>query len=181
MALVHYRTKGIILDKKDRGEADQMLSIFTEDFGLISVLAKSVRKIGSKLRPGAEIFCFSEIEFIQGKIGKILTDAVLIKKFGRLRENLTKFKLAREMSDILRSAIIGQEKDGNIWDLIRSFLEAIEKVSAIEGASAIYYSFLCKFFSILGYGIDFCKYEEYKNSIDIISQKAHNSLKLYND
>jgi DNA repair protein RecO len=180
MALIYYRTKGFILDKKDRGEADQMLLVFTEDFGFIFVLAKSIRKIGSKLRPGAEIFCFSEIEFVQGKSGKILTDASLIKKFKKLRESPMKFILAKKMSDILRSAVIDQEKDKSVWNLVGYFLTATEKANSVIDASSIYYSFLCELFYALGYGADFRKYEKYKNSIDMISKKARNSLKLYN-
>lgn len=78
---VHHRTKAIVLKKVDRKEADQLFTLYTEDFGKLTVLGRAIRKISSKLRSGIEIFYLSEIEFIQGKAYKILTDAVLIEKF----------------------------------------------------------------------------------------------------
>ena len=78
---IRYKTKAFILKKTERGEADEALTVFSREFGRIEILAKSVRKIASKLRPGVEIFYLSDIEFIQGKTYKILTEAIAIKKF----------------------------------------------------------------------------------------------------
>ena len=74
---LNYRTKGFIFKKEDRGEADQLFTIYTKDFGKLEILGKAIRKISSKLRSGAETFYLSEIEFIQGKTYKTLTDAIL--------------------------------------------------------------------------------------------------------
>ncbi len=65
-----YRTQGIILGKVDRGESDRLFTIYTKDYGIINLLARSERKIKSKLRSGLELFYLSEIEFIQGKAQK---------------------------------------------------------------------------------------------------------------
>ena len=51
----HYRTKGFILKKRNQGEANQLFTVFTKDFGRIEILGKSIRKITSKLRAGARI------------------------------------------------------------------------------------------------------------------------------
>ena len=62
----HYRTKGIILQKTDRGETDRLFTFYTKDFGKLDLLARAERKITSKLRGGLELFYLSEVEFIQG-------------------------------------------------------------------------------------------------------------------
>ena len=80
---IHYRTQGFILKKTDRGEADQILTIYTKDFGKLEILGKAIRKIKSKLRSGADLFYFSEIEFIQGKAYKTLTDILKLKENSR--------------------------------------------------------------------------------------------------
>jgi DNA repair protein RecO (recombination protein O) len=84
---VRHRTLGLVFKKEDRGEADQIFKIFTKDFGKIEVLGKGIRKISSKLRSQIDIFYLSEIEFIQGKIYKRLTDALLIEKYKNLRKS----------------------------------------------------------------------------------------------
>ena len=78
---VHYRTQGFIFKKDERAESDQILSVFTKDFGRLELKAKAIRKIASKLRPDIDMFYLSEIEFIQGKNNKTLTDATKIEKF----------------------------------------------------------------------------------------------------
>ena len=64
---VHYRTQAFILNKTDWNEADQIFTVYTEEFGKIKIVAKAIRKIKSKLRSGMDLFYLSEIEFIQGK------------------------------------------------------------------------------------------------------------------
>ena len=82
---VHYRTQGFVLRKTDLREADQVFSIYTKDFGKLKILGKAIRKIKSKLRSGADLFYLSELEFIQGKAYKTLTDAIALNKFKNIR------------------------------------------------------------------------------------------------
>jgi len=164
---IHYRTAGFILKKVDRGEADQLLTIYTKDFGKLEILAKAVRKIFSKLKSGAEIFYLSEIEFIQGKTRKTLTDAILIEKFENLRKDLKRIKIAYKISEFLDNLISGQEPDEKIWRLL---LETFNKLnteykikdirypSVAKGGEErmffeykIYYYFVWNFLLILGY------------------------------
>ncbi|MBU4204806.1 recombination protein O N-terminal domain-containing protein [Patescibacteria group bacterium] len=73
MAL-HYRTIGFVLKKNDIGEADRIFTVFTLDFGKVKISGKAIRKIASKLKGGIDVISLSEIEFIQGKAYKTLTD-----------------------------------------------------------------------------------------------------------
>jgi len=122
---VHHRTSGFILKKVDRREAGQLLMIYTKDFGKLEILAKAVRKISSKLRSGAEIFYLSEIEFIQGKTNKTLTDAILIEKFENLRKDLKKIKIAHKIVEVFDILIQGQEKDENLWSLLNETFDKL--------------------------------------------------------
>jgi len=150
---VHHRTKGIVFKKLDRKEADQVFSIYTKDFGRLEVLGKAIRKATSKLKSGIEIFYLSEIEFIQGKSYKTLTDAVVIEKFKNLRKDLKRLEIAYRMRQVLDDLIKGQEKDKKIWNLL---LEVFGKLndSSFRNREIIYYYFLWKFLSILGYRPD---------------------------
>lgn len=116
---VHYRTKGFVLAKKDLREADQLFSIYTQDFGKINILGRSIRKINSKLRAGINLFYLSEIEFIQGKNYKTLTDAIALQKLG-YSEN------AFKISETLNSLVKEPEKDEKIWNLLTENLLGIE-------------------------------------------------------
>lgn len=149
---IHYRTRGFVLKKINRGEADQLFTIYTEDFGKLEILGKAIRKIKSKLRSGLEPFYLSEIEFIQGKGYKTLTDVVLIEKFGNIRRNLKRLKAAYRISDVLDDLIRNQEPDEKIWQLLAEVFEKLNSLK-IENCKLeiVYYYFFWNFLSLLGY------------------------------
>src|SRR4030042_2625434 len=126
----HYRTRGFIIKKDDRGEADRLFTFFTEDCGKLELLARAERKIGSKLRAGLELFYLSEIEFIQGKIQKTLTDSILINKFPNLRADSKKSKVAYAIGEILDKLVKGQEREGKIWELLGEVFGELNKNSS---------------------------------------------------
>jgi len=149
---VHYRTQGFILKITDRGEADQLLTVYTKDFGKLEILAKAVRKISSKLRPGTEIFNLSDIEFIQGKTHKTLTDAILIDKFENIRKDLKKLRIAYKITDLLNNLVSSPEPDEKIWHLLLETFKNLNTEYKIRDAIyKIYYFFIWKLLAILGY------------------------------
>jgi len=156
---VHYRTQGFVLKKKDFGESDRIFTIFTKDFGKLEILGKAIRKIGSKLRGGMELFCLSNIEFIQGKTHKTLTDAISIENFLNLKKDLKRLKIVFDISEMINSLIKGEEKDEKIWKLLKETFERLNKIPlSIKECWFIYYYFLWNFLSILGYKpqLNFC-------------------------
>jgi len=163
---VHYRTQGFILKKVDRGENNQLFTIYTKDFGKLEILGKAIRKIKSKLRGGTDIFYLSDIEFIQGKTHKTLTDAILIEKFENIRKDynpptassqpsagpLGKLKIAYKIAEIFDELVREQEKDETLWNLLNETFQKLNNCSLpTVHRSLIYYYFLWNLFSILGY------------------------------
>ena len=152
---VHYRTQGFILRKEDRGEADQLFTVYTKDFGKLEILGRAIRKISSKLRSGADIFYLSEIEFIQGKAHKTLTDAILIEKFSNLKSDLNKLKIAYKISQLLDNLVSGQESDEKIWQLLKETFRKLNKLEIKNWKlEIIYYYFFWNLISLLGYQPD---------------------------
>jgi len=156
---IHYRTQGFVFKKVDSGEADRIFTIFTKDFGKLEILGKGIRKISSKLRSGMEIFYLSDIEFIQGKTHKTLTDAILIEKFNNLRNSLKRLAIAYKISEVFDSLVVGQEPDKRLWKLL---IEVFGKLNSLEIENSkleiLYYYFLWNFLSILGFKpqLNFC-------------------------
>lgn len=147
-----HRTAGFILKKENRGESDQIFSIYTKDFGKIKVLAKAVRRLNSKLKGFIQVFYLSEIEFIQGKVLKTLTDAILIQRFDSIRKDLLKLRLAYSFSKTFNALVKNQEADKKLWQLLNGFFQnlELEKLTPVK-AQLIYYFFFWNLLSVLGY------------------------------
>ncbi len=150
----HHKTKGIVLAKKNSGEADQIFVLYSQDFGKIELVGKAIRKITSKLKAGIDVFYFIEAEFIQGKKQKILTDAVVIDKFLELRKNQEALVCVSQISQAVCLLIPIEKKDDAIWSLLFEVMTKINGLSLkIENykLKIILNYFLWKFFVLLGF------------------------------
>jgi len=149
---IHYRTRGFILKKEDLREADRIYTLFTKDFGKLELLARSVRKIKSKLRGGLAQFWLSEVEFIQGKTYKTITDTNLIDNFKNLRGDLKRLAVAHRIAEVLDNLVKGEEPDERIWDLLKKTFQRLNNPTLkVSHLPLIYYYFFWNLLSILGY------------------------------
>lgn len=147
-----YKTLGFVFKRNDRLDADRIFSVFAQDFGRIEIFAKSIRAISSKLKGGIEVFCVSDIEFIQGKNHKTLTSATIAEKFKNITIVPEKMEVCAKASCLLDDFIRGQELDPQIWNLVIDFFETLNSCSLpASGYRLMYYSFFWNFISILGY------------------------------
>jgi DNA repair protein RecO (recombination protein O) len=179
MAFHRYRTQGFFLKKRARGEADQVFTVFTKDFGKLELTAKSIRKINSKLKPGAEIFYLSAIEFINGRANKILTDAIAIEKSQGIRQDCDKLFLAEKICQGVDDLTLREEKDVKIWELLEEIFPAINNLDCesntqkLEKLKIIFHCFAWRAICVSGHGPDF-----YNCSV---CQKKLNPRELYFD
>jgi DNA repair protein RecO (recombination protein O) len=163
----YYKTIGFVLKKDERDEADRVFTLFTKDFGRLEIFAKAIRKIASKLKSGIDIFSFSEVEFIQGKTYKTLTDAVLINKLNNIKSSPEKFEIALRIANILNDFLKGSEKDSGTFELINEVFDIFENLK-IENKKLeiLYYYFLWNFLSLQGYRPELEKCVSCKNKLN---------------
>jgi len=148
---VHYRTLGIIIKKENRGEANQLLTIITKDFGKVKILAKAIRKIKSKLKSGVPLFSLSEINFIQGKRYKILTDAIREKKFTNINSDLNKLRIVTEIGENIDFLLREGEKEEEVWKLALKTFYKIDESTDSNFDFLIYHYFFWNLLVFLGY------------------------------
>lgn len=145
---VKYATEAFVFNREDRMDADRIFSVFTKEFGRLEVFGKAIRKIDSKLRGGIDIFSFCEIEFIQGKNKKTLTDAVIRQRFTNISQDPQKYQIALSVCQLVSKCLHGQEKDESILSLL---LEVFERLDFGKARWLLYYYFFWNFVSLLGY------------------------------
>lgn len=62
-----YVTEGVILRRVDYGEADRILTVLTREHGKIGVIARGVRKPGSRLAAQTDLFARSRMQLAHGR------------------------------------------------------------------------------------------------------------------
>ena len=128
-----YSTKAFILKKELRGEENERVAFYTQDYGLIYIHSQASRKMQSKLRQQLNLYAFSYINIVQGKREWKLTGVEEIVSpfpFSRSTQFLLLKKIARE---ILRFG--GGEKNEKVWGELEyffSFLKSEESIKLTE-------------------------------------------------
>ncbi len=149
---LQYRSQGFILQTEIRGEADKVLKVFTRKFGKIAVRAKAVRRLDSKLRSQTELFCLVEIEFIQGRSGKTLTDAIVLEEFQNTKKDLLKLRLAVSFSRIFCLLVKDGQPDKSLWALLTGFFQVLDKEDLVNDRAFLFNQFFFwNLLRVLGY------------------------------
>jgi len=121
-----YLTKGIILKKKDLGEADRLLYIYTENLGMIMASGQSVRSEKSKLRPNLDLFVYGSFAIISlGEFWR-LVDAREIVSFRICPDSSGEVKTFAEVAKLILRMVKGEERNEEVW---RALKDAFEKLN----------------------------------------------------
>ena len=67
LATPTYVTEGVILRRVDYGEADRILTVLTREHGKIGVIARGVRKAGSRMAAHTDLFARSRMQLARGR------------------------------------------------------------------------------------------------------------------
>jgi len=97
-----YRSEGIVIRRIDLGETDRILTLFTPERGKLRVVAKGVRRPGSRLAGHVELLSYSTFLIARGRSLDIVTQAQTVQAFSFLRQNLERIGWGcylAEMSD----------------------------------------------------------------------------------
>src|ERR1700691_3575599 len=98
-------TQGIVLKRVNYGEADRIVTFLTPERGKLSLMARGVRKVKSKLAGGIELFSVSDLTFIEGRrdIGTLISSR-LETHYGSIIKNIDRVQLGYELIELLNRA-----------------------------------------------------------------------------
>src|SRR5215472_14024187 len=83
-----YRTEAIVLRRKDIGEADRILTLFTPQLGKVRAVAKGIRKPRSRKAGHLELFTCTRLLLAVGRDLDIITQAEGLEPYRPLRDDL---------------------------------------------------------------------------------------------
>jgi DNA repair protein RecO (recombination protein O) len=110
-------------------EADKMLTILTEEYGKISVLARGTRRKNSPISAATSMFTFSEFVFFENNSGKMTIDqAEPIELFFEIRNEITKLALSAYIAEVLDVVSDEDTQDKQILRLGLNTLYALSKL-----------------------------------------------------
>lgn len=122
-----YKTCGVVIKRINFGEADRILTIFTERFGKVKAIARGVRKTKSKLAGHLEPFMLVDLQLYEGKTFYTVTGAMIINEFPALHLDLKKISRAFYFGELIDKFIEENQKSATIFELFSEVLRSLEK------------------------------------------------------
>lgn len=121
-----YPAEGVVLRRRDLGEADRILTLFTDRHGKLSVVAKGVRRTQSRLAGHLEPFARTNLLLAKGRNLDIVTQAMLIEPFVSLHQNELLIAYAGYFADLL-DAFSGEAQENRpAYELLITSLARID-------------------------------------------------------
>jgi DNA repair protein RecO (recombination protein O) len=151
-----YKSKGIVLRSIRYGESDRILDLYTHNNGLVSAIAKGIRR--TKSRFGARLEPLSCVDFVayHGRTLDTVTQAEVLRSFRGVREDLARFEAAAGVVRSVRVLSGGDEADRRVFNLLYNGLDALEDRDS--GFEAVEVAFALKLSILAGYApqLDAC-------------------------
>src|SRR3989344_2147609 len=120
-------TKAIVLKKQNTNEYDQWVTCYTEEYGKLKTVAKSILKPSSVQALHLDIFNLVEFELINGRGMPIITGAQVINSFHGVKSSFAKTAVAYFFAEAVDKMIFENDKDEELWYFLASFLEELDR------------------------------------------------------
>jgi len=120
-----YKADAIILSRKNYGEADRIITVFTRQYGKLHLLAKGVRKTASRRGPHLEIF--SRVQFLirRGSGMDTISDVDPIDVFEHIRTDLSRVGVAFFYCELIIKLLADGQDHTDVYDLCIDALESL--------------------------------------------------------
>ena len=113
-------TRAIIIKKQNTNEYDQWITCYTEEFGKLRTIAKSILKPSSIQAMHLDVFNLVDFELINGRGMSIITGAQAISSFPGVKNSLAKTAMAYFFAEAIDKLTPEYQKDGALWKFLSS-------------------------------------------------------------
>ena len=106
--MITTEVKGLVIRTTDVKESDRIITVFTEEMGVISALATGARSLKSRKMSSTMQFCYSK--FVLYKKGEYyrIKEAELIESFFGIRESIEGLALAGYVAEVLSDVTVAE-------------------------------------------------------------------------
>ena len=146
-----FSSLAVIIGRKNYGEADRILTIFTEKNGKMVIRAKGVRLGHSKRRGHIELFNTIKAQIIDGRGFPILAQTELIEDRSSIKSNIKLLRIAYHLTELVSRLTPEHEKHGEVFDLLNRAFSSIN-LKTWDKEEYLSEKFEEKLLHLLGYG-----------------------------
>jgi DNA repair protein RecO (recombination protein O) len=143
-----YRTEAIVLRRRNWGEADRIVTLFSPVRGKFRARAVGVRKPRSRKAGHLEPFMKTQMVLAKGRELDIITQAETVEAYRELREDLVRLAAATYAAELLDRFSPEEVENLRAYELLAATLKALCQAPAVD---AILRSYDLHLLEALGY------------------------------
>jgi DNA repair protein RecO (recombination protein O) len=154
MATIHTDLPAVVLDCRDHGESDKIITLFCKDIGKLTAIAKGAHRSKKRFVNKLELFSFLQITYSRSSPASLalLNDGDLLNSFIAIRSSVFHYQAATVIREFTLLATSEQSPDNDLFTLLLWALHSLDQGEDCRPTIAI---FLIKFFDSIGYRPDF--------------------------
>ncbi|MDR0223192.1 MAG: DNA repair protein RecO [Oscillospiraceae bacterium] len=118
---------GLVIARRDAGDSSCYVDILTEEYGVIEILARGVKKITSQNAPSAAIFTYAVFCLDKKALTYTLNSARSKYSFHNLSADMRTLSLAAYFSEVIKYASASEQNNGGALRLMLMALYELEK------------------------------------------------------
>ncbi|MFH0749731.1 MAG: DNA repair protein RecO [Candidatus Gottesmanbacteria bacterium] len=168
--------RAFILKRKNVGESDKVLTLFTKTNGKQRVIAKGIRKITSRRGPHLDIFNEVKITIHKGKTWDTVSEVDTISSRRNVYTTWMRMRAAYIIVEVIDKLLPDYEPQPTLYDRIGKVLDTLETAKDIE-VPTLLLSFLNDALIILGYLHEEKRYNDFSEMISYIEQISERKIR----
>jgi DNA repair protein RecO (recombination protein O) len=123
----NYRAEAVVLRRRDLGEADRLLTVYSREHGKLQQVAKGARRPSSRKAGHLELFTRVQIQAARGRELDVITQAEALDLFSELRSDLTSVGQASYLIELIDRFTVEAEPNEALYSLLVRSLELLDR------------------------------------------------------
>ncbi len=145
------KATGIIIGKKDLGEADKILTVFTREHGKLHLVARGSRRISSKRVGTLELFNYIRFMYFSGRSMESLGQVDMVNSFAGIKDNLDASARAYVIAEVIDNLTPLEQESKAVFDDLVLALQLLAKKETQGDADTIVRDFEQQILKTLGF------------------------------
>lgn len=125
-----YKATGINLKSSPLGESDRLLTILTDEYGLLRAVAPGARRHRSTLGGRCSLFVVNQLLIAKGRSLDKIVQAESLQSFPKISQDLAKLTAAQYLAEIALFQALSDHPQAELFYLLQEHLSQIERFPA---------------------------------------------------
>ncbi|MDQ0339646.1 DNA repair protein RecO (recombination protein O) [Caldalkalibacillus uzonensis] len=123
------KAEGIVIRSRDYGEANKIMTLYTKEYGKLSLMARGAKKPKSRLSSIAQLFTHGQYLFFRGSPRTMgtLSQGEILDSFRELRQDLVKTAYAAYMAELVDKLIDEEEVPPALFPLLTTVFQHLNE------------------------------------------------------